>query len=62
MLGSEDHVGRTEKGVRACGENGDLFLTILDGKTDLGTFTPADPVFLQELDALWPIETIQALD
>ena len=62
MLGSEDHVGRTEKRVRARGENGDFLFAALDGKSNLGTFTAADPVFLEELDAFRPIETVQALD
>ena len=62
MLGSEDHVGRAKKRVRARGENGDCFFAALDGKSNLGTFTAADPVFLKKLDAFRPIETVQALD
>ena len=55
MLGSEDHVGRAKKSIRARGENGDCFLASLDGEPDLGAFAAADPVFLEELNALGPI-------
>ena len=62
MLGSEDHVGRAKKGVRARGENGDRFFAALGGEPDLGTFAASDPIFLEKLDALGPIETVQSFD
>jgi len=60
VLGREDHVGGAEQGVGPRGEDGHGLA--VDGEVDLGPFTAADPVALQQLDALGPVEVLELVD
>ena len=60
MLGREDHVGRAEEGIRPRREDGHLFAA--DGEIDLRPLAASDPVFLEQLDALGPVEAVELVD
>ena len=63
MLGGEHHVGRAEQGVGPGGEDRDLMVAAAaDLKHYLRAFAAADPVFLQQLDALRPVERVEFID
>ncbi len=59
MLGRENHVGRAEKRVGPGGENLDpgagFFLAEFHGRA----FAAADPISLEKLDALGPVEAVE---
>jgi hypothetical protein len=60
MLGREDHVGRAEEGVGPRREDGDLLTS--DGEIHLRSLASSDPVFLEQLDALGPVEAVEFVD
>ena len=60
VLGSEDHVGRSEEGIGSSGEDGDV--VTFDIEDHFGAFTATDPVALEGLDRLGPIEGFQFID
>ena len=68
MLGGEDHVGGSEEGVGAGGEDGDVVIhrraacAPLDGEGDFGTFRAADPVSLEGFDGFGPVEGFEFVD
>jgi len=62
MLGSQHHVGGTEKGVRTGGEDPQFVGMPLHAEADLGPFTPADPVGLHLLDLLRPVQALEIVD
>ena len=62
MLGRENHVGRSEKRIRTGGENLHVALGIFYLEFYQGTLAAADPVSLKQLDALGPVEPVEALD
>ena len=72
MLRREHHVGRAVKRVRSRGEDADLVAAIGDrgagvidsgySKINLRAFAATDPVALQQLDRLRPIEAIKLAD
>ena len=59
VLGGEHHVGRTEQGVRAGGEHGDV--ASLGAEINLRATGAADPIALHGLDLVGPVEQIQIL-
>ena len=61
MLGGEHHVGCAEEGVGAGCEDGDRFASA-DGEIHLRAFAAADPVFLEQLDAVRPVERVEFVD
>ena len=60
MLGSENHVGGPEEGVRTGGENGDVITSDVENNFRTSRFT--DPVFLEQFDRLWPVEVVELID
>ncbi len=61
MLGRDDHVGRAENRIRACGENAQR-VARRGREIDLRAVGAADPVALGRLDALDVIDRIQIVD
>ena len=60
VLRREDHVSGSEKGVGPGREDSDLMA--LDVEVDLSALAFPDPVFLQQLDALGPVERFEFVD
>ncbi|CAB5008838.1 unannotated protein [freshwater metagenome] len=63
MLRGEDHICRTEEGVRAGCKYFDLeTLVEVNTKCDLGADALTDPVALHQLDGVGPVEEIKVVD
>ena len=62
MLGRDDHVGRAVKGVRAGGEDGQRVGMAVQLEGDFGAFGLADPVLLEALGGIGPVDMVEAFD
>ena len=65
MLRSEHHVGSTEEGVRASGEDPDLggdLRADLSCEVNLGTAGATNPIALHGLDLVRPVQQLQIID
>ncbi len=62
MLGGEHHIRRPEERVRARGEYGHFALGTRHFKFHQGPLAAADPVFLEELDRVRPVEPVKSVD
>ena len=61
MLGRDNHIGRSEQGVRTGGVNGQR-ITLGGLEIDLRAGRTADPVFLLHLDAIDEVHVVQIVD
>jgi hypothetical protein len=61
VLGREDHVGRAENRVGPSGKDGNS-LAARRLEVQLGAFTPADPVPLQQDGGLRPVDLVEVLE
>ena len=62
MLGGDDHVGRAVEGVRTGGEDGQRVGVALELEGDFGALGLADPVLLEALGGIGPVDVIEAFD
>ena len=62
MLGCKYEVGGTEESIGTGGEHRDALLHTIKSKSHLGSLTSADPVPLEKLDRLRPVEPLQIGD
>ena len=60
-LGSEDEECHAEHGVGTCGEDGELHVAVCHADAYLGTLAAAYPVLLRLLDAVAPLQCLQAV-
>ena len=62
MFRSDDHVGRTEKRIRTGREDGQRVRVAFEFKSDLSSFGLADPVLLEALGGIGPIDVVEAFN
>ena len=62
VFGSDDHVGRPEKRVRTRCEDGQRLRVAIEFKSDLSAFRLANPVLLEALGGVGPIDVVEAFD
>ena len=61
-FGSEHHEGNAEHSVGASGEDGEVLVAVLHVEFNLGTFRAAYPVALSFLDAVGPVDEVEAVE
>ena len=59
MLRRQDHEGRAPQRIGTGGEDLDVVAALLGLEDDRGAFAAADPVGLQRLDALGPVDAVE---
>ena len=62
MLGCQHQVGGAEEGVGSGGEDRDGHLESFEAEAHLGPLAAADPVTLEELDRVGPIQAVEIGD
>ena len=62
MLGRDDHVGRAVKGVRTGREDGQRVGVAVELEGDFGALGLADPVLLEALRRIGPVDVVEAFD
>ena len=61
MLGGENHVSGAEERVGAGGVDGE-FITAFEREIHEGAFGASNPIFLQELDRIGPVEGVESVE
>ena len=62
VLGRNHHIGGAIQGIRTGGEHAQLGVVSADIKGDFSAFAASNPVFLQALGGVRPIEILQTRD